>query len=80
MCRAWLHAPLGLHVMAFPTEFKCPVLQFPSCYIGIRKGLRSSISPSCTVLDVSRGEAENDGVIKNLRHLRKPCECAAETA
>lgn len=61
-------------------EFKFPVLQFPSPHVGIViRELRSSISPSCKVLDVSReGEAENYGVIENLHHLRKPYKRTSE--
>lgn len=61
-------------------EFKFPVLQFPSPLVGIAiKELRSSISPSCKVLDVSReGEAENCEVIKKLHRLRKPYKCTSE--
>ena len=67
-----------LHLLSI--EFKFPVLQFHSPRVGaVIKELRSSISPSCKVLDVSReGEAENDGVIKNLYHLRKPLKCTSE--
>lgn len=56
----------------FSVGFKFAVLPFPSAHVGnVIKELRSTISSSCEVLGVSReGEAENDGVIKNLHHLK----------
>lgn len=60
--------------------FKFAVLPFPGASIGnVIEELRSAISSSCKVLGVSReGEAENDGVIKNLHHFRKAYKCTSE--
>lgn len=67
-----------LHLLS--VGFKFAVLPFPGASIGnVIEELRSAISSSCKVLGVSReGEAENDGVIKNLHHFRKAYKCTSE--
>ncbi|NXP94403.1 DHX37 helicase, partial [Passerina amoena] len=62
-------------------ELELAVLPFPGVHVGnVIKELRSTMSSPCVPLDkllgvCREGGAEDDGVVKNLHHLRKAYRC-----